>query len=160
MRILIKKGRILNPDKNEDFVGDILVENDIIVKKASDINEDADEIIDADGCFVMPGLIDLHVHSNKSDGTLTPSELVAYAVKKGLTAFALTDHDTTDGLKEALETATAFATSSGEPQPNATIKSAPATLKPSVALLTVSVLGFASVSVKLSLSIPAVRSAS
>lgn len=62
MRILIKKGRILNPDKNEDFVGDILVENDIIVKKASDINEDADEIIDADGCFVMPGLIDLHVH--------------------------------------------------------------------------------------------------
>ena len=62
MRILIKKGRILNPDKNEDFVGDILVENDIIVKKASDINEDADVIIDADGCFVMPGLIDLHVH--------------------------------------------------------------------------------------------------
>ena len=62
MRILIKKGRILNPDKNDDFVGDILVENDIIVKKASDINEDADEIIDADGCFVMPGLIDLHVH--------------------------------------------------------------------------------------------------
>ena len=54
-------------------------------------------------------MIDLHVHSYKSDGTLTPSELVAYAVKKGLTAFALTDHDTTDGLKEALETATAFA---------------------------------------------------
>ena len=45
-------------------------------------------------------MIDLHVHSNKSDGTLTPSELVAYAVKKGLTAFALTDHDTVEGCLE------------------------------------------------------------
>ena len=45
--------------------------------------------------------IDLHVHSNKSDGTYTPSELVDYALQKGLSAFALTDHDTTDGLEEA-----------------------------------------------------------
>lgn len=45
--------------------------------------------------------IDLHVHSNKSDGTYTPSELVDYAVAKGLSAFALTDHDTTAGLDEA-----------------------------------------------------------
>ena len=47
-------------------------------------------------------IVDLHVHSNKSDGTLTPSELVDYAVEKGLTAFALTDHDTIEGVKEAL----------------------------------------------------------
>ena len=53
-------------------------------------------------------MVDLHVHSNKSDGTLSPSELVAYAVEKGLTAFALTDHDTTEGLKEAMETAASF----------------------------------------------------
>ena len=46
--------------------------------------------------------VDLHVHSNKSDGTFTPSELVDYALEKGLTAFALTDHDTTDGLDEAI----------------------------------------------------------
>lgn len=45
--------------------------------------------------------IDLHVHSNKSDGTYTPTELVDYALQKGLSAFALTDHDTTDGLEEA-----------------------------------------------------------
>ena len=37
--------------------------------------------------------IDLHIHSNKSDGTYTPTELVHYAVEKGLTAFALTDHE-------------------------------------------------------------------
>ena len=50
-------------------------------------------------------MIDLHVHSNKSDGSLTPTELVALAVKKNLSAFALTDHDTIDGLQEALEAA-------------------------------------------------------
>lgn len=48
-------------------------------------------------------LIDLHVHSNCSDGTLTPSQLVEYALKKRLRAFALTDHDTTAGLLEALQ---------------------------------------------------------
>jgi len=50
-------------------------------------------------------IVDLHVHSNKSDGSFTPAELVDYALKKGLSAFALTDHDTTDGIDEALEAA-------------------------------------------------------
>ena len=49
--------------------------------------------------------IDLHVHSNVSDGTLTPKELVLYAEEKGLAAFALTDHDTVKGISEAEETA-------------------------------------------------------
>lgn len=48
-------------------------------------------------------LIDLHTHSNCSDGTLSPSELVAYAKTKELAAIALTDHDTTVGLKECME---------------------------------------------------------
>ena len=50
-------------------------------------------------------IIDLHVHSTKSDGTLTPTELVEYAIKKNLVAFALTDHDTTEGIDEALAVA-------------------------------------------------------
>ena len=50
-------------------------------------------------------MIDLHVHSHKSDGTCSPSELVALALEKGLTAFALTDHDTADGLEEAIRAA-------------------------------------------------------
>lgn len=49
--------------------------------------------------------IDLHVHSTASDGSYTPSELVRYAIKKGLIAFALTDHDTTAGIDEALNEA-------------------------------------------------------
>ena len=47
-------------------------------------------------------IVDLHVHSTASDGTFTPSQLVDYAVEKGLSAFALTDHDTVDGLEEAM----------------------------------------------------------
>ena len=53
----------------------------------------------------MKKYIDLHVHSTVSDGTFTPSELVHYAIEKNLSAFALTDHDTTDGLEEAFKAA-------------------------------------------------------
>ncbi len=45
-------------------------------------------------------LIDLHVHSNISDGTFSPSELIIYAHEKGLNAIALTDHDTVRGIDE------------------------------------------------------------
>lgn len=48
--------------------------------------------------------IDLHTHSTASDGTLSPAELVRAAKEAGLTAIALTDHDTMDGLPKALET--------------------------------------------------------
>lgn len=47
-------------------------------------------------------MVDLHVHSTRSDGTYTPTQLVDYAIEKGLSAFALTDHDTVDGLEEAI----------------------------------------------------------
>ena len=50
----------------------------------------------------MNKTIDLHVHSTASDGTFTPTELVAEAKRCGLSAFALTDHDTVDGISEAL----------------------------------------------------------
>lgn len=49
--------------------------------------------------------IDLHVHSNASDGTLTPTEIVNLAKEKGLTAIALTDHDTMQGVSEASKAA-------------------------------------------------------
>lgn len=49
--------------------------------------------------------IDLHTHSCRSDGSFTPTELVNYAIQKNLKAIALTDHDTIEGLPEALEAA-------------------------------------------------------
>lgn len=48
--------------------------------------------------------VDLHTHSTASDGSLTPREVVTLARERGLTAVALTDHDTTDGLPEAIQT--------------------------------------------------------
>lgn len=48
------------------------------------------------------GAVDLHVHSRYSDGTLSPEELVDYALEKGLKAIALTDHDTVDGIDEIM----------------------------------------------------------
>ena len=47
-------------------------------------------------------LIDLHVHSTASDGSYPPAEVVRLAGEQGLTAIALTDHDTIDGVPEAL----------------------------------------------------------
>ena len=49
--------------------------------------------------------IDLHVHSTASDGTVSPADLVAMAAALPLCAFALTDHDTTDGIDEARKAA-------------------------------------------------------
>lgn len=46
-------------------------------------------------------MIDLHCHSTASDGLLVPAEVVRTAAEAGLTAIALTDHDTTAGLPEA-----------------------------------------------------------
>lgn len=48
-------------------------------------------------------MIDMHVHSTFSDGSLTPEELVAAAGREGLTAVALTDHDTTGGIGRFVE---------------------------------------------------------
>ncbi|MCB2193482.1 MAG: PHP domain-containing protein [Deltaproteobacteria bacterium] len=50
-------------------------------------------------------LIDLHTHSTASDGTLPPAQVALAAAQAGLSAVALTDHDTTQGLAEFLEAA-------------------------------------------------------
>lgn len=48
---------------------------------------------------------DLHNHSNRSDGLLSPTQLIELAARTGVDAIALTDHDTTDGLAEARQAA-------------------------------------------------------
>ena len=48
------------------------------------------------------GYIDLHTHSTASDGSMSPTELVRHAIKAGLKGIALTDHDTIDGVRDAL----------------------------------------------------------
>lgn len=50
----------------------------------------------------MKGLVDLHIHTTASDGTMSPREVVRYAKEKGISALAITDHDTVSGISEAL----------------------------------------------------------
>ena len=48
-------------------------------------------------------IIDLHIHTTASDGSCRPAEVVRLAKKTGLAAIAITDHDTLDGIDEAIE---------------------------------------------------------
>ncbi len=50
----------------------------------------------------MERIIDLHTHTVCSDGSMTPAELVRHARASGLAAVAVSDHDTADGVKEAM----------------------------------------------------------
>ena len=63
MGILIKNGHILNPPTGTDEVMDLYVEGDRVTKMQKDLTAGADDqVIDASGCYVFPGFIDLHVH--------------------------------------------------------------------------------------------------
>lgn len=62
MNILIKNGRILDPATGTDMVGEILIEDGKIAEVGEKLEAEAERVVDAAGCYVMPGLIDLHVH--------------------------------------------------------------------------------------------------
>ena len=62
MTLLIKNGRVIDPATRTDKQMDILVEDDRIAKRAEKIDTKADKTINAKGCYVMPGFIDMHVH--------------------------------------------------------------------------------------------------
>ena len=53
--------------------------------------------------MALSSIIDLHIHSTYSDGVLRPAELVDLAKTQGLSAIAITDHDTAGGTDEALQ---------------------------------------------------------
>ena len=53
----------------------------------------------------MGGAVDLHSHTTASDGTLTPRELVRLAARHGVRVLAVTDHDSTGGVREAMDEA-------------------------------------------------------
>ena len=62
MSILIKNGYVLDPSSGFEGKRDIFIKRGIIKEVAADISEDAEQVIDAEGMYVMPGFIDLHVH--------------------------------------------------------------------------------------------------
>ena len=75
MQLLIKNGRVLDPATEKDGNYDILVEEGRISRVAENIEAEHAEVVDAAGCFVMPGLVDLHVHLR--DPGLTYKEDIA-----------------------------------------------------------------------------------
>lgn len=65
MRLLIKNGRVIDPSAKRDGLFDLLTENEEIIEVAPSIDEEkvqGGRVIDAKGMYVVPGLIDLHVH--------------------------------------------------------------------------------------------------
>ena len=82
MQILIKNGRLLDPESRTDRVTDVLIEDgkvtaidedlklpapkkrekDKVVGAGDDVIPDESRVLDASGCWVTPGLVDLHVH--------------------------------------------------------------------------------------------------
>lgn len=66
MKLLIKNGHVIDPESGLSAVCDVLTEEDRIVKIAEHISAEAagevEEVLDAEGMYVMPGFIDLHVH--------------------------------------------------------------------------------------------------
>jgi len=63
MKIVIKNGRVIDPASGTDEELDVLISDDLIEEIRKDITVDEDAgVIDASGCLVLPGLIDMHVH--------------------------------------------------------------------------------------------------
>lgn len=68
MKLIIKNGRVLNPATKQDAVMDVMIQNSKILQVESGHASTTEEtyeqvqVIDASGCFVMPGFVDLHVH--------------------------------------------------------------------------------------------------
>lgn len=87
MKILIKNGHVIDPLTRKDGLYDVLIEENKISMVAPSIEEEADRVIEAEGCYVMPGFIDMHVHLR--DPGLTYKETLATggqaAVKGGVT---------------------------------------------------------------------------
>lgn len=62
MKLLIRGGRVLDPASGTDGIRDILTENGVIREVGENLNAEVDTCVDASGKWVLPGLIDLHVH--------------------------------------------------------------------------------------------------
>ncbi len=60
--LLIKNGRVLDPKSGFDQITDVLVDGKRIVRIGQNLDQDAEQVLDATGLVVAPGLVDIHVH--------------------------------------------------------------------------------------------------
>lgn len=62
MKLLIQHGRVVDPVSGTVSIQDLYIENGKVVQLEKDIRQEADQVIDAEGLVVCPGLVDMHVH--------------------------------------------------------------------------------------------------
>ena len=90
MTILIKGGHVINPATQMDEVADVLIKDQKIKKIGKELPEkEAERVINADGCYVMPGFIDMHVHF-RDPGLTQKADMAtetAAAAAGGVTSF-------------------------------------------------------------------------
>ncbi|HVF09402.1 MAG TPA: dihydroorotase [Abditibacteriaceae bacterium] len=82
MSLLIKNGHIIDPSQNLDATPDVLIENGRVTRVGKDITAQEMQVLNAAGCIVAPGLIDLHVHLR------TPGQEYKEDTRSGTTAAA------------------------------------------------------------------------
>ncbi len=75
MTLLIQNATVINPGNKSEEPADVLVRDGLIVRIGAGLNEEADRVLDAQGAYLMPGFIDLHVHLR--DPGLTYKEDIA-----------------------------------------------------------------------------------
>ncbi|MCI8310168.1 MAG: amidohydrolase family protein [Clostridia bacterium] len=68
MKILFKNGTVIDYASKTEEVLDILVEDAKIIKVEKDINENADKVVDCNGLYIIPGMIDMHCHLREPGG--------------------------------------------------------------------------------------------
>ena len=96
MKLLIKNGRVVHPVTSAVILQDILIEDGKIVLIERGLEAEADQVIDASGLAVSPGLVDMHVHLR--DPGLTYKEDIITgsnaAARGGITAMACIHNNT------------------------------------------------------------------
>jgi len=90
--ILIKSGRVIDPEKGKEFISDIYIKDGVLAEMGENIKTKGKELteIDAKGCIVCPGFVDMHVHLRdpgfEDEETIETGTLAA--VKGGITTVA------------------------------------------------------------------------
>ena len=90
--VLVKSGRIIDPEKGKEFISDIYIKNGIVARIKENIKAVGNDTvkIDAKGCIVCPGFVDMHVHLRdpgfEDEETIESGALSA--VKGGITTVA------------------------------------------------------------------------
>ena len=105
-RLLIQSCMVLDPSRSEIYEADILIEDGVIKKIAGGGEIDAEgfeeeEVIDAWGRYLAPGLVDAHLHIESS--MLTPLEFAKTALVHGTTSIFVDPHEIANVRKEGIE---------------------------------------------------------